>query len=419
MITRYLPELFEKFGNLPDKRKRAEYSMAEIIAGALFMFVLKETSRNAYNNDRREATFRKNFLRCFRMDLPHADAVEDVLRKLDPSQFEVLKAHLVRALIEQKVFRKFRLFKKLYLVAVDATGMATFQQRHCDHCLTKTYGSGITRYFHYVLEAKLITSNGMAISLASEFIENPAGGDYDKQDCEQKAFVRLAAKIKKYFPRLPICILADGLYPNNTVFDICQNNGWQFIITLKDDCLKTFNQEVALLKVTAQKRQVYRADKTSRTTLEYSFLNEIEYGKRHFSWVECIETTVHTNGDPPSVQHFTYITNIEQSLENVVSTADNGRLRWKIENEGFNTQKNLGYGLEHKFSRKSYTAMQNYYQLLQIAHMINQFVERTKAIVLLMKEHSKQTIVDLWKKLIAYLTMILEDTGEATKTSSS
>jgi hypothetical protein len=133
--------------------------------------------------------------------------------------------------------------------------------------------------------------------------------------------------------------------------------------------------------------------------------------------VELIETIVHVNGKPPTVQRFTYITNIEQSLENVVPTADSGRLRWKIKNEGFNAQKNLGYEMEHKFSRKSYPAMQNYYQLLQIAHMINQFVECTKAIVELMKEHSKQTTVNLWKSLIAYLIMILEDTEGSVKIS--
>ena len=42
--------------------------------------------------------------------------------------------------------------------------------------------------------------------------------------------------------------------------------------------------------------------------------------------------------------------------------------------------------------------MQNYYQLLQIAHMINQLVERSNEVVYILKEHSKQTIVDLWKK---------------------
>ena len=61
--------------------------------------------------------------------------------------------------------------------------------------------------------------------------------------------------------------------------------------------------------------------------------------------------------------------------------------------------------MEHKFSRKSYIAMQNYYQLLQIAHMINQLVERSKQVVDILMEHSKQTIVDLLKKLIAYITM--------------
>ena len=103
-----------------------------------------------------------------------------------------------------------------------------------------------------------------------------------------------------------------------------------------------------------------------------------------------------------------YITNIHQTNENVATTADSGRLRWKIENEGFNTQKNLGYGLDHKFPRVSYLAMQNYYQLCQIAHAINQFVGQSEEAIELMKEHSKQTIAGLWKKTLAYFIMIFE-----------
>jgi len=379
--------------------------MAEIVTGSLFMYIFKEASRNAYNNDRREACFRKNFFKHFGIKLPHADSSDDVLRALLPLELEMLKAHLVGGLIEQKMFRKFRFMNKFHLVAVDATGIATFEHKHCDHCLTKTSKTGVITYFHYVLEAKLVTADGLSISLASEFIENDPGRDYEKQDCEQKAFARLSVKIKKYFPRLPICILGDGLYPNNTVFDICAKNSWQFIITLKDGNLKTFQTEVNLLKITAGKRNVYRANKTTRTTLEYTFLNELEYAGRYFSWVECDETIVNIKGAIRSHQHFVYITNIPQNLQNVIETADSGRLRWKIENEGFNSQKNQGYALGHKFSRKSFTAMQNYYQLLQIAHMINQLVERGKQVVDILKEHSKQTIVGLWKKMIAYLTI--------------
>lgn len=143
--------------------------MAEIVAGALFMYIFKETSRNAYNNDWRDDCFQENVSKYFRLNLPHADTSDAVLRKLPPCELESLKAHLVGGLIEQKLLRKFRFMGKSYLVAVDATGVATFDQKHCDHCLTKTSKTGVVTYFHYVLEAKLVTSTGLAISLASEF----------------------------------------------------------------------------------------------------------------------------------------------------------------------------------------------------------------------------------------------------------
>jgi len=129
----------------------------------------------------------------------------------------------------------------------------------------------------------------------------------------------------------------------------------------------------------------------------------MEYDRKYFSWVECYETVVNIKDKTTKIQRFTYITNVTQNQQNIVQTADSGRLRWKIENEGFNSQKNMGYELEHKFSCVSFIAMQNYYQLLQIAHIINQLVERSKQVVELMEEHSKQTIVDLWRKMMAYL----------------
>ena len=380
--------------------------MAEIVTGTLFMFLLKEASRNAYNNDRRDAVFAKNYYRHFKLQLPHPDTIDEVMRALSPELLEELKAHLVSSLFEQKVLRDFRFLGNYYFVAVDATGTHSFDHSHCDHCLTKTSKNGITTWFHYVLEAKLVTSSGLSISLASEFIENLAGRDYEKQDCEQKAFARLASKIKKYFPRLPICILADGLYPNKTVFNTCRVNNWKFIITLKDGNLKTFHQEVELLKGIQKQREVNSADKTTRTKLTYKYLNDIEYEGYSYSWVSCDEIKTRLSDKLQQGQRFVYITNIKQTPDIVVSTADGGRLRWKIENEGFNAQKNLGYELEHKFSRVSYTAMQNYYQLLQIAHMINQFIEKSTQITDLLDEHSKQTIMALWKDLITFMKSI-------------
>lgn len=53
---------------------------------------------------------------------------------------------------------------------------------------------------------------------------------------------------------------------------------------------------------------------------------------------------------------------------------ERGRMRWKIENEGFNAQKQQGYSLEHLYSR-NYRALKNHYYLIQIGHMIGQFME--------------------------------------------
>lgn len=409
VIKNNFPDIFDRFNCLTDSRKRHEYRMVELVAGALFMFLFKETSRNSYNNDRKEDCFRNNFYKHFGFYLPHGDTFDEVLGKLIPVEVEELKTALVSGLIEQKIFRQFRFLGKYYLVAVDATGMASFDYPHCEHCLTKTSKNGTTTWFHYVLEAKIVTSTGLCVSLASEFIENTPGTDFEKQDCEQKAFVRLASKIKKYFPRLPVCILADGLYPNNTVFEVCSKNNWAFIITLKDGNLKTFQTEIRLLRATAKKMSVFKAGKCTRTSLEYSYLNEIEYAGQNYSWVECIETKKNVKTNSSDIQRFVYITNVPQNTKNVVETANSGRLRWKIENEGFNTQKNSGYALEHKYSRVSYFAMQNYYHILQIAHMINQLVERKKEIIQILEEHSKQTMVDLWKKLISFLTMVCID----------
>ena len=76
--------------------------MAEIITGALFMFIFKEASRNAYNSDRGDVIFAKNYYRHFKLHLPHPDTIDQVMRDLPPEFIEELKAQLVSSLFEQK-----------------------------------------------------------------------------------------------------------------------------------------------------------------------------------------------------------------------------------------------------------------------------------------------------------------------------
>ena len=96
--------------------------------------------------------------------------------------------------------------------------------------------------------------------------------------------------------------------------------------------------------------------------------------------------------------------------EEIVKT---GRERWKIENKGFNEQKNHGYFIQHVFS-ENYNAMKNHYLLAQIAHMIRQLMENGIEIY---KEHKKK-LKDISAKLFElFRTRILTkgEIKEATK----
>ena len=55
---------------------------------------------------------------------------------------------------------------------------------------------------------------------------------------------------------------------------------------------------------------------------------------------------IHADG---KVQHFSWITDLTLTPDNVDDVMRGGRARWKIENETFNTLKNQGYHLEHNY----------------------------------------------------------------------
>lgn len=110
--------------------------------------------------------------------------------------------------------------------------MHTYNYEPFKGCPYKEHKNGKRTYTTYVLEAKLVTLSGFSISIATQWIENPTDDRFNKQDIESKAFKRLSIDLKKSFPRLPIMLLLDGLYPNKPVIDICRKNNWKCNIVL-------------------------------------------------------------------------------------------------------------------------------------------------------------------------------------------
>jgi hypothetical protein len=389
-IAHHFPHLLNKIREIEDFRRKKKYELAELIMAAVVMFVFKKGSRNAFDNEREEEEFRNNYEKIFKVRFPHMDTVDNAMRALDEKCLEKLKTVLVKNLIKKKSFHKYRLMGKYHRVVVDGTHVMTVRKGHCEHCLHRTSGkTGKTTYFHNILEAKLVCENGFCISLGTEWIENP-NGEYDKQDCELKAFVRLAEKLKTDYPRLPICIEADGLYPNQTFFRICKENGWEWLITFKDGNLPSLWKEVLVLKeLEEENSRRHIIHKDGKNILHtYTWVRDLDCCGFAVNWFECVEEA------DSKTTRFVHISSLEPDYHNILEMTESGRMRWKIENEGFDIQKNHGYGLGHQYSRVSVRAAKNYHQCMQIAHMICQLFELSSLFRPLLT--GKMTVRHLW-----------------------
>ena len=403
-IKKHFPELREDLKLLPDYRDRPQYEVDELIMAVLVMFLFKRGSRNNADNTKQKINYNKNIQQIFEFRLPDLDTANGLMVKLDVQHLESIKKKIVSILLSRKVLNKYKLFDLHHNVTVDGTGVHSYEYEPYPECPYKTSKNGTKTWTAYVLEAKIVCSNGFSISITTEWVKNPVNEDFDKQDCEQKAFIRLAEKLKKDFPRLPICITADGLYPNNTVFNICKNNDWKYIITLKDGNLKSVWQEIVYFDLVGSKIENTFATMKPKIRIieEYNGFQNIDYQEHSINVVKAIIKSKSTKTDEQlEVLKFAHVTNFELSKSNLKEISNAGRLRWKIENEGFNEQKNGGYNLKHKYSRKSFIATQNYYQCLQIAHIINQLSHKSKVIKELIKGHD--TIISFEEAALSLL----------------
>ena len=133
----------------------------------------------------------------------------------------------------------------------------------------------------------------------------------------------------------------------------------------------------------------------------FAWVTDIDYHGHRLQWLEGIETVSHLKRGEPTVTRFVHLTNLAVTAATVVGLSATGRLRWKIENEGFNTQKPLGYALQHKYARVNWQAAKNDYQCLQIGHLINPLMVLSTPFAPLLQ--GKTTLRHLWRTLIAFL----------------
>jgi len=398
-MNHFAKSLRRNLDNINDPRHESyiKYEMAEILMTVILKNICNIESMREMTKEFNTNETIKNLQMIFDKakinEVPHYVTVNDALKKLDPSALEKIRKGMIKEIIRRKTFNGERLLGKKWKIIFDATYLYSFGERHCEHCLTQTFNAGKddehTVYSHKVLEAKIVFSEDIVVSVGTEFVENE-GEDVTKQDSELKAFKRLSKKIKKDYPRLPICILGDSLYAAKPVMDICKEYNWNYLIRFKDGSIPTLAEEFKSIVALMGKE---RKDSFKNVT----YVNGIDYKKTKVNVFTFETVSISAEGKEIKTK-FKWLTNIELNDENVKEMVKAGRQRWKIENEGFNTQKNLRYHITHANSL-NYNAMKNHYLITQIADVILQLYTASNQMIKILKKSIKKISSDLLKWL--------------------
>ena len=414
-IRHFCPKLNTWFQALPDTRFQpmVEYDPRFLCWWGLLLFCLKLGSRRQLDFQLRdlELLVLNNVNRLAQTEqtsLPVNQTLSHFLGHVGSPALAQIRTQCVRQLMRNKVLDSTRLEGRFVLV-VDGTGFLAFKKEHCDHCLVHEHETH-TDYLHPVLEAKLVDTRGLALSVASEFIENPDGRSFReyqkiKQDCELKAFARLAQNLKEQFPQTRFCLGGDSLFACGPVFAICQQNHWSYVLTFKEGRTSALWKDFqGLLKLSRANRLIaHLPDKTRQI---YRWVNDLKHiddeGREHI-----LHALICEESGPNGTQTFAWVTDIRITANNVCALASQGgRVRCNIENQGFNLQKNSGLNLEHAYSTDP-DVMKSFYYLLQIAHLFLQMFEMGSLLQRLAKEYNT-TPVGLFGSLKNLAQRLLE-----------
>ena len=313
-------------------------------------------------------------------ELPYWETINRYLEKLDPEYLQEVIWKLVYRLLRSKAFNRARIRDKYWQVILDGTQLHSSRKPLDPKALYRIHHKGTPEEYrenyYYVLEAKLVLHPKVVVSIMTEFVEND-GNEMDKQDCERKACARLMEKLKRQFPRLNICLCADSLHACEPFFRKCEEHQWQYLLRFKEGSIPTVGSEYRTLreiehnrKETRKENGRYWYDHVCDIDYKGYKINLMEYGEEV---KKIIKRGMHKI-EQEEKKHFWFLTSLPVSQKNVSDLVARGRMRWKIENEGFNMQKRNGYYLEHLFSKK-YQGIKNHYYLIQIGHMISEILE--------------------------------------------
>ena len=373
VVRAVFPRLNDWLNCLPDPRVQETclYAAAHLWWQILATFLSRKGSRNGFDEQRQsgQAAWNMGALCGQAPEDPRFEGEPTVTcsdnaayhaSRVDPERAQI-PALMFRDLLARRLFDGVRLFDRWYILVVDGSVKEKCRQGFPAGGKSSTTDA---RY-RYVLQLSVIGPEGTLFPLMHEEMDlhNP---QTQKEDCELKSFQRLSQRLKKEFPKLPICLVADALYACQPIVAICQRFDWEYVLTLKEGRQPTtWDETIKRLPCHPTNRARHRLGQGGKA------------GRQDFRWVENVmlgepQTNVILSGEitAEAATLYAYITNFSKLSPERVAIVVNraGRERHLIE-DTFNTQKNNGIGLEHVFCAQA-TASKNYYTMMQVAQIL-------------------------------------------------
>jgi hypothetical protein len=264
-----------------------------------------------------------------------------------------------------------------YLVAVDGTEYYSSKKVSCSQCLTKTNKkSGVTIHSHQALQAVIVhPDKKQIIPMMPEEISNTDGDE--KQDCEINAGKRLLPSIRKQHPRMNFVWLADSLYATSKFISLIkEKSDDNFILRIQKGDHKYLYKHID--EVDYNKHQT--THKNGKETLSYHWYKDVQLNNScdiKVNVIRVFSTSENRNGKKTSTIVGVWATDLDITEFNVEEITKAARCRWKVENECFNTLKNLGYAIDHSYGHGKKNLAFNFYVLILLAFTLHQIHELT------------------------------------------
>ena len=355
------------FGRIKEHRTgKVTIPLVDALLSGFALFSLKDPSLLEF--DKRRAEDAENLKTIYGIArIPSDTSMREILDDMDPEALRPLFKQVFNELQRGKELEKYQYLGRYYVLTLDGTGYFSSKNIRCDNCLEKHLKNGDILYHHQMLGAAIVhPAYAAVIPLMPEPIIKQDGAE--KNDCERNAAKRFFEKLRTDHPRLPLIITEDGLSSNAPHIRELKRHKLRFILGAKE------SDHTYLFA------QVREAQQDGRTT----FYEVAESGLTHrFHFVNKRPLNA-SNPDvrvnfleyweigPDETKYFSWVTDFTIMPFNCDAIMRGGRVRWKAENETFNTLKNQGYHFEHNFGHGLNNLSVIFALLMMLAFLVDQ-----------------------------------------------